>query len=92
MHFKDDLISVVHAKNYLMFEAFAWALKIWTSLLVPSFQAGPVEYNYSRFWDIKMKHVCIWDIKMKHILCVSIIIIGLPRTKFTEGIMTYISS
>ena len=43
MHFKDDsIISDMHAKklfNYLMSEAFAWALKIWSNHLVPSFPA-----------------------------------------------------
>ena len=44
MHFKDDPISGMHAKifNYLMSEAFAWVLKIWSRL----FRRGPVEYNY----------------------------------------------
>ena len=39
MHFKDDPISDMHAKNYFMSDAFAWALKIWFRLLVPSFPA-----------------------------------------------------
>ena len=42
MHFKDDPISDMHAKklyNYFMPEAFSWAHKIWSRLLVPSFPA-----------------------------------------------------
>ena len=41
MHFKDDHISDMRAKTYLFFmsDAFAWALKIWSRLLVPSFPA-----------------------------------------------------
>ena len=42
MHFKDDPISDMHAKNifnYFMSDAYAWALKIWSRLLVPSFPA-----------------------------------------------------
>ena len=40
MHFKDDPISDMHAKksfNPYMSEAFFWAHKIWSRLLVPSF-------------------------------------------------------
>ena len=40
MHFKDDPISDMHAKKmfiYFMSDASAWALKIWSRLLVPTF-------------------------------------------------------
>ena len=38
MHFEDDPITDMHAKNiYLVSEAIASVLKIWSRLLVPSF-------------------------------------------------------
>ena len=40
MHFKDDPIRDMHAKNYVfMSYVSAWALKIWSRLLIPSFPA-----------------------------------------------------
>ena len=50
MHFKGDHISDVHAINYLVSEAFAWALKIWFRLLVPSFPARSRRIQLPNFY------------------------------------------
>ena len=69
MHFKDDPISDKHIKivNYIMSEAFVWALKIWSRLLAPSF-SGAVPSNTTilpqqdlslRTWHYFLCHVIV---------------------------------
>ena len=54
MHFKDDPISDIHAKNYLIIlslKHFPGPTKFGHVFWSRLFQRGPVEYNYPQIMD-----------------------------------------
>ena len=74
IHYKDNPISDMQARNYLISEAFAWALLIWFRLLAPSFPARSCQIQLSHgdheaLWSTGIKrtrfrHIMAWGINM----------------------------
>ena len=62
MHFKDDPISDMHAKNYLIIlclKHFPGPTKFGSVFWSRLFRRGPVEYNYPALVP-QILHVCEW--------------------------------